>query len=79
MAAYSLSIVQASRRFKVSKPTILLAIRKGRIPAQIITVCQIRVNPKDVAAHVATIPEWRKRNGSRGGLKKAANRKARGA
>jgi hypothetical protein len=77
--AYSLSILQASRRYKVSKPTILLAIRKGRIPAQVITVCQIRVNPKDVQAHVAAIPEWRRQNGRRGGLKKAANRKARGA
>lgn len=79
MAAFSLSVVQAARRFKTTKPTILLAIRRGKIPVQVVTVTQIRVNPKDVQAHIATIPEWRRRNGSRGGLKKAANRKARGA
>lgn len=79
MAASYLSLVQAARKCKTTKPTILLAIRRGKIPAHVVTVTQIRVNPKDVSAHVATIPEWRRQSGRRGGLKKAANRKARGA
>jgi excisionase family DNA binding protein len=79
MAVSYLSLVQAARRFKTTKPTILLAIRRGKIPAHVVTVTQIRVNPKDVAAHVAAIPEWRRRNGSIGGLRKSANAKARAA
>ena len=79
MPAYSLSIVQASRRFKVSKPTILTAIRKGKIPAQIITVPQIRVNPKDMVMLVSSLSEAKRRNGSRGGLQRHANWAARRA
>jgi predicted site-specific integrase-resolvase len=77
MPAYTLSIVQASRRFKVSKPTILTAIRKGKIPVQVITVSQFRVTPKDMVELVSTLSETRRRNGSRGGLQRHANWKAR--
>ena len=75
--ANELSIVEAARRFKISKPTILTAIRKGKIPAQIITVSQIRVRAKDVAAHVATMSEWRRNAGRLGGFARAANWRAR--
>lgn len=74
---YDLSIQKASKQFKVSKPALLYAIRKGRIPVQIVTTPEIRVMSKDVKAYVATIPEWRRASGRKGGLRKAANRRAR--
>jgi len=73
----AVSVLTAAKQYKTTKPTILTAIRNGKIPAQIITVYQIRVNPKDVAAYVKGIPDWRRENGRRGGLVKAANRAAR--
>jgi hypothetical protein len=71
--AFSLSLVQAARKYKVSKPTILSAIRKGKIPALIIEKPHLRVTPKDMVAFVATIPEWRRVNGRKGGLARVAN------
>ena len=77
MAAFTLSLVQAARKYRISKTTILAAIRAGKIPALIIERPHIRVAPKDLAAYAATIPEWRRLNGRRGGLARAANHRAR--
>lgn len=76
MAAFTLSLVQAARKYGISKPTILTAIRAGKIPALIIEKPHIRVAPKDIVAHIATIPDWRRRNGRKGGLRRAENMRA---
>jgi predicted site-specific integrase-resolvase len=72
-----LGLITAAKKYKVSKQTLVDAIKKGKIPAMVVHTSELRVKPKDVAAYVATIPEWRQRNGRKGGLARMANRRAR--
>jgi hypothetical protein len=71
-----IGIVKASQQFKISKQALVGAVKRGVLPAMVVEVTELRFKPKDVAAYVATIPEWRKVAGRKGGLARWANASA---
>ena len=70
-----LGIVSAAKKYKVSKQGLVNAIRRGALPALVVQTTELRLKPKDVQAYIATIPEWRRQAGRKGGLAKWARRK----
>jgi hypothetical protein len=70
-----LGIVTAAKKYKVSKQGLVMAIKRGALPAIVVQTSELRVKPKDVEAYVASIPEFRKRSGRAGGLATARRRK----
>lgn len=64
-----MSLVAAHKKYGITKQALWKAIKRGALPVKVIQVSEVRLNPKDVAAYVAAIPEWRRVNGRKGGLK----------
>lgn len=71
-----LGLISAAKKFKVSKQALLEAVKRGALPATVVPTSELRVKDKDVAAYVATIPEWRQKAGRKGGLSKWARLRA---
>lgn len=72
-----ISLARAAKKYNVSKQGLYYAIRHGLLPAMVVQVDELRVKPKDVEAWVAKIPPNKRRAGRMGGLRKAANIRAR--